>query len=49
MEFEILEPLRDVEKIAVGVGIHDLAKLRRKYGKGRVGRKEFKIKYPLLD
>lgn len=35
MDFEILEPLRDVEQIAVGMGIRDLAKLRRRYGKGR--------------
>ena len=78
MDFEILEPIRDIEPIAIGSGIRDLAKLRRRYGKGRwrkmkglahirlkdgtihlaelhwyeahsIGRKEFKIKFPLLD
>ena len=78
MDFEILEPIRDIEQIAVGSRIHDLAKLRRRYGMGRwrkmkgfahlrlkdgtihlaelhwyeahgIGRKEFKIKFPLLD
>jgi hypothetical protein len=78
MDFEILEPIRNVETIAVGSNIHDLPKLRRRYGKGRwkkmkgfahvrlkdgtihlaelhwyeahgIGRKEFKIKFPLLD
>jgi hypothetical protein len=78
MRFEILEPIRDVEPIAVASGIRDLARLRRRYGSGRwrkmkgfahvrlkdgtihlaelhwyeahgIGRKEFKIKYPLLD
>jgi len=78
MRFEILEPIRDVEPIAVGRGIRDLVKLRQRYGKGRwrkmkgfahvrlkdgtihlaelhwyeahgIGRKQFKIKLPLLD
>lgn len=78
MDFEILEPIHDVEKIASGTGIRGLARLLRKYGKGRwrkvkgfahvrlkdgtihlaelhwyeahgIGKKEFKIKFPLLD
>jgi hypothetical protein len=35
MDFEILEPLRNVETIAVGSKIRELAKLQRRYGKGR--------------
>lgn len=78
MDFEILEPIRDVKQIATGAKIRDLSKLRRRYGKGRwmkmkgfahvrlkdgtihfaelhwyeahgIGKKEFKIKFPLLD
>ena len=33
--FEIIGGIRDVEVIAVGVGIRDLARLNRKYGHGR--------------
>ena len=35
MDFEILSDITSVERIAVGSSIRDLAKLRRKYGKGR--------------
>jgi len=35
MDFEILSDITNVERIAVGGSIRDLAKLRRKYGKGR--------------
>jgi len=78
MPFEILEPIRDIEPIAIGSRIRDLTKLHQRYGKGRwkkmkgfahvrlkdgtihlaelhwyeahgMGRKEFKIKFPLLD
>lgn len=78
MDFEILEPIRDIDQIAIGTRIRDLSKLRRLYGKGRwrkmkgsahvrlkdgtihlaelhwyeahgIGKKEFKIKFPLLD
>lgn len=38
MHFQIISPLRDVETIAIGSGIHDLAQLRELYGAGR-GRK----------
>jgi hypothetical protein len=34
-DFEILGELSDVELIAAGTGIRDLARLRRLYGKGR--------------
>ncbi len=33
MDFEIVGDLRDVETIATGKGIRDLARLRRLYGK----------------
>ena len=78
MRFEIISPLTNIEIIASGSGIRDLARLRRKYGKGRwrkmkgiakvklldgtihtaelhwyeahgVGKRDFKIKPPLLD
>ena len=35
MDFEILSNITSVERIAVGSSIRDLAKLQRKYGKGR--------------
>jgi len=35
MDFEILSVISDIEPIAVGGRIRDIAKLRRKYGKGR--------------
>lgn len=35
MDFQLLEPLRDVETIAQGAGIRELARLRRTYGAGR--------------
>lgn len=34
VDFELLENLRDIETIAAGRGIRDLARLRRLYGKG---------------
>ena len=78
MDFEIVGEIRNVELIAVGRGIHDLARLQKHYGRSRwrkvkgfatvrladgtihtaeihwyeahgIGRKEFKIKFPLLD
>ena len=35
MEFEVLGPISDVETIAVGRSIHELARLRKTYGAGR--------------
>ena len=35
MHFVILTKLREVETIAVGSAIHEVARLRRLYGKGR--------------
>jgi hypothetical protein len=35
MFFEIVGEIYDIEAIAVGAGIRDVARLRRKYGKGR--------------
>ncbi len=78
MDFKIVGKITEVETIAVGRSIRDLARLRRQYGKGRwrklkgiatvrledgtihtaevhwyeahgVGRKDFKLKFPLLD
>lgn len=35
MQFQIIGPLRDIETIAVGHGIRDLAHLKQPYGAGR--------------
>ncbi len=35
MNFEILSEITDIETIAIGSKIHDVARLRRMYGKGR--------------
>jgi len=35
MDFEILSDITNIERIAVGSSIRDIAKLRRKHGKGR--------------
>jgi hypothetical protein len=35
MNFEIIGEIRQIEPIAVGSAIHDLARLRRVYGVGR--------------
>ena len=34
MKFEIVGLITQIEVIATGNGIHDLARLRRRYGKG---------------
>ena len=78
MDFELVGEIREVQPIAVGRGVRGLARLRRRYGKGRwrklkgiarvllvdgtihtaevpwyeahgIGRKELKLKFPLLD
>ena len=35
MEFELIGPVSEIETIAVGTHIRDLARLRRAYGRGR--------------
>lgn len=78
MDFEILGEITEVEIIAIGRGIRDLARLRKQYGPGRwrklkgiapvqlddgtvhtarihwyeahgIGKREYKLKFPLLD
>jgi hypothetical protein len=78
MDFELVGPISDIQSIAIGHGVRERARLRRRYGTGRwkklkgiarvrlidgtihtaevhwyeahgVGRKELKIKFPLLD
>lgn len=78
MDFEVIGEITDVQTIATGRSIHSLARLRKRYGKGRwrkrkglatvrlddgtihsaevhwyeahgIGKKEFKIKFPLID
>ena len=35
MNFEIMSEITDIEAIAIGSKIRDIARLRRRYGKGR--------------
>jgi len=78
MDFEIIGKITDIETIATGRSIRDLARLHKRFGRGRwrkmkgfatvrleddtihtaevhwyeahgIGRKEFKIKFPLID
>ena len=35
MHFEVISPITDVVTIATGPGIRDLARLRRRHGRGR--------------
>ena len=35
MNFEIISEITDIETIAVGSRVRDIARLRRRYGKGR--------------
>jgi hypothetical protein len=78
MDFELLGPIGEIQPIAVGVGVRERARLRRRYGTGRwrklkgiarvrltdgtihaaevhwyeahgIGRRELKLKFPLLD
>ena len=35
MDFELVGPIRDIEPIALGRAIRELARLRRRYGRGR--------------
>jgi hypothetical protein len=35
MNFEVISEIADIETIAVGSRIRDVARLRRRYGKGR--------------
>lgn len=78
MDFEIIGEIASTETIARGRSIRDVARLRKRYGKGRwkkmkglatvrledgtihtaelhwyeahgIGKKEFKIKFPLID
>jgi hypothetical protein len=78
MDFELIGEVRDIQPIAIGGSVRELARLRRRYGRGRwrklkgiarvrlmdgtirtaevhwyeahgIGRKELKLKFPLLD
>jgi hypothetical protein len=78
MDFEIIGKITNIETIATGRAIRDLARLRKRFGRGRwrkmkgiatvrledgtihtaelhwyeahgIGRKEFKVKFPLID
>ena len=40
MWFELLGPITDVETIAVGTSIREIARLRRRYGPGRRRKKK---------
>jgi hypothetical protein len=78
MDFEVIGKVTNIETIATGRAIRDIARLHKRYGKGRwrkmkgiatvrledgtihtaevhwyeahgIGKKEFKIKFPLID
>jgi len=78
MDFELVGPIVEIQPIAIGRGVRERARLRRRYGTGQwrklkgiarvrlidgtihtaevhwyeahgIGRKELKIKFPLLD
>lgn len=49
MRFEIISAISDIQIIAIGSGIHDLVKLRKKYGKGRWRKMKGIAKVRLLD
>jgi hypothetical protein len=78
MDFELVGPIRGIQPIAIGRGVRERARLRRRYGTGGwrklkgiarvrlidgtihtaevhwyeahgIGRRELKIKFPLLD
>ncbi len=49
MRFEIVSAITNVETIAVGSGIRDLAKLRKKFGNGRWRKMKGIAKVKLLD
>ena len=35
MDFELVSPIREIQPIAIGRGVHERARLRRRYGTGR--------------
>lgn len=49
MRFEIISQLTNIETIASGSGVRDLARLRREYGKGRWRKMKGIAKVKLLD
>jgi len=48
MNFEIISELKDVEVVAIGNAIRDIARLQKKYGRGR-WRKLKGVAYILLS
>ncbi|MEP7343397.1 MAG: hypothetical protein ABI977_37075 [Acidobacteriota bacterium] len=49
MRFEIISPLTNIEVIASGGGIRDLARLRKRYGRARWRKMKGTAKVRLLD
>jgi len=49
MDFEIVGAVTSIETIAVGPAIHDLPRLRRRYGKGRWRKLKGIARVRLLD
>ena len=49
MRFEIVSPITNIETIAFGSGVRDLARLRKMYGKGRWRKMKGIAKVKLLD
>lgn len=49
MRFEIVSAVTNIETIAIGNGIRDLAKLRKRFGNGRWRKMKGIAKVKLLD
>ena len=49
MDFEVVGPIRNVEVIAIGKSIRDLARLRRTYGSARWRKLKGVARVRLLD
>ena len=49
MDFELIGETRDIQPIAVGRGVRGLARLRRRYGKGRWRKSKGIARVRLID
>lgn len=49
MRFEILDEIAEIETFAAGSGIHEIARLRRRYGRGRWRKRKGVAHVRLMD
>jgi hypothetical protein len=49
MFYEIIGPIRNAETFAIGTSIHDLQRLRRRYGRGRWRKRKGVVLVRLAD